>query len=395
MILRDAVTGLLLAMSRFMTKKGTDMASRQELADAINNVLGEDQLDAIYINSAENALLPDIAVVHIYNSGFSRFLLDPDVSDTCPFGFTLEIHERCFNRYTEEELTALILHDILQNVQSDTAKIRFIKAYTAVLSKHKTSKILDMFDDISLSEVLFIGFTEICLRPFRVPANGLDYVATDDVLKTLGLADAYDSYLNKVLPMSNITPEASMEQELRDDYRDINTIINACMDSSIRHYYHVIREGVPLVTLDRVFANKQSLISTGFISRQREFRKKKPVTLSASQAAISESYNNPKDELEIRFAIDKIINAMRYAESEAEREVVLFKIKQLQLKLARQQIALGKKGKQSPTTEEKIRKLQEFQSELDDVRAKMMAAEIKTKRWSVYVKDSMPTGYDF
>jgi len=395
MILRDAVTGLLLAMSRFMTKKGTDMASRQELADAINNVLGEDLLDAIYINSVENALLPDITVIHIYNSGFSRFLLDPDISDTCPFGFTLEIHERCFGRYTEEELTALILHDILQNVQSDTAKIRFIKAYTAVLSKHKTSKILDMFDDISLSEVLYIAFTEICLRPFRVPVGGLDYVATDEVLKFLGLGDAYDSYLNKILPMSNMTPEEAMELELRNDYRDLNTVINACLDSSIRHYYHVIREGVPLVTLDRVFSSKQSLISTGFISRKREFKKKRPVVMTPNQEAISESYNNPKDELEIRFAIDKIINAMRYAETEAEREVVLFKIKQLQLKLAKQQIALGKKGKQSPVVEEKIRKLQEFQSELDSIRAKMMAMEIKTKRWSVYVKDSMPTGYDF
>ena len=46
----------------------------------------------------------------------------------------------------------------------------------------------------------------------------------------MGLGDAYDSYLEKRLPMSNITVERAMELELQRDHRDVNTIINACLD---------------------------------------------------------------------------------------------------------------------------------------------------------------------
>lgn len=401
MITRDATNNLLLSMSRFIAKRGADMASRQDLADAINVVLGEDLLDAIYINSVDNVLLPDIAVIHLYNNDFSRFLLDPDNTDTCPFGFTLEIHDRCLTgQYTEEELSALILHDILQNVLSDTAKIRFIRAYTSVISKHKITDVLDMFDSVSLSEVTFMMFTEICMRPFRAPIMDFDYVATDEVLKTIGLGDAYDSYLKKTLPMTPYSVESQMGRCLKDDYRDVNTIIDACLDGTIRHYYHVIRESVPMVTLNHIFDSKSALASTGFISRKRVF-KRKPGSTSTVDAAkqeknvLAESYNDPKNDLEIRFAIDKIINALRYAETEAEREVVLFRIKQLSLKLVKMQLALEKKRNLDVKTSEKIRTLKAFLDELESIRAKAMSMEIKTKRWHVYIKDSMPAGYDF
>ena len=78
MISKESVTNLLLVMSRFMTKKGADMESRRELAAAIGNVIGENSLDAIYINNTDNVLLPDVAVLHLYNTDFSRFILDPD-----------------------------------------------------------------------------------------------------------------------------------------------------------------------------------------------------------------------------------------------------------------------------------------------------------------------------
>lgn len=395
MILKESVTNLLLVMSRFMTKKGADMESRRELAEAIGNVIGEKSLDAIYINNTDNVLLPDVAVLHLYNTEFSRFILDPDSTDTCPFGYTIEIHQRCFEKYTEEELTAVILHDIMQNVQSDTAKIRFLKAYTAVTSKHDTTLMLDLFDDISLSEVSFMAFTAICLRPFRVPVENSDYVSTDEVLKAVGLGDAYDSYLNKVLPMSNNTVEAVMARELNDDIRDMNTIINACLDRTVRHYYYTIRNEVPLVTLDHILTSRQAVESIGFISRKKQYPRRHPIPAPA-QTAIAESYMNPKDEFEIRFQIDKIINSMRYAESEAEREVILFKIKQLSLKLLKTEQQLSRRSNTNDKyMSERLTKIREFRTELDQLREKVMKMEIKVKRWSVYVKDAMPEGYDF
>lgn len=393
MISKESVTNLLLVMSRFMTKKGADMESRRELAAAIGNVIGENSLDAIYINNTDNVLLPDVAVLHLYNTDFSRFILDPDSVDTCPYGYTIEIHQRCFEKYTEEELTAVILHDILQNVQSDTAKIRFLKAYTAVTSKHDTTLMLDLFDDISLSEVTFMGFTAICLRPLRVPVEDADYVATDEVLKAVGLGDAYDSYLNKVLPMSTMTVDDAINKELKQDYHDVNTIINACLDRTVRHYYNTIRTEVPLVTLDHILTSRQAVESIGFVSRKKQYARRHPIP-APDNTAIAESFSNPKDEYEIRFQIDKIINSMRYAETEAEREVILFKIKQLSLKLLKTEQQLTRRTNDKYMTE-RLTKIREFRAELDELRDKVMKMEIKVKRWSVYVKDAMPEGYNF
>ena len=392
MIMKDAVTNLILKVDHFSTKRGQDITCRQELVDAINTITGEDSLDAIYVNNVDNYLIPDVVVLHLYTKEFSQFLMNPDTADTCPFGYTVEIHERCFNKYTAEELAAVILHDILQNVQSDTAKIRFMKAYTAVTSRHEAAKIMDLFDDISLSEVVFMMFSQICVRPFRVPTSGFDYVATDEVLHTMGLGDAYDSYLEKRLPMSNITVERAMELELQRDHRDVNTIINACLDKDIRHYYTVIREASPLVTLENILGSRQAAASIGFNSRKKNFKKKHPEDSCAN--ALAESYNDPKSDVEIQFQIDKIRSSLRYAETEAEREVLLFRIKQLTLKLVGQEQKLARYGTPSPSAVEKINKLHEFQDELENLRKQTVEKEIKVKRGSVYVKDALPEGYD-
>lgn len=394
MIMKDAVTNLILTTDRFITKRGQDITSRQEMVGAINAITGEDSLDAIYVNNTDNIMIPDVVVLHLYNAEFAQYLMNPDTNITCPFGYTVEIHQRCFTKYTAEELVAVILHDILQNVQSDTAKIRFLKAYTAVTSKHSAAKILDLFDEVDLNEVTFMAFTQICVRPFRVPVMGFDYVATDEVLRSMGLGDAYDSYLEKALPVSNITPEAAMTRELNDDIRDMNTIINSCLDKDIRHYYTVVRERAPLVTLENILGSRQAAASIGFNSRKRSF-KLKYAEDKTSDGPLTESFNDPRTEVEIRFQIDKIISSLRYAETEAEREVLLFRIKQLTLKIMKNRMKLESRHAIDSHTAEKIAALKNFESELEALREKVVNKEIKVKRWSVYVKDAMPEGYDF
>jgi len=401
MISPDAVTNLLLAMNRFVLKRGDDIVARRELKDALEAVTDTESLiDAIYVNNVDNYLIPDVAVIHLYSENFSQWLLDPDSIDTHPFGFTIEIHERCFKKFTEEELAAVIIHHMLQNVLSDTAKVRFMKAYTAVTNKYETDKMLDLFNGMSVDEVLFMAFTEICLRPFQVPADAdYDYVATDEVLRTLNLGDAYDSYLEKVLPMSNDTVEHRMDTELKNDYRDVDTIIKACLDHDIRHYYNMVRDGVPLVTLEHILGSRQSTNALGFKSRKimRRPVHGRNVALGES-ATLNESFNDPSNELEIRFQIDKIINSMRYAETEAEREVILFKIKQFSMRLAKTEREYKKqlnKHPQDDNIKRKLKFLQACLAELEELRKQTMKMEIKTKHWRVYVKDSMPTGYDF
>ena len=401
MLSPDAVTNLLLSLNKYCLKRGDDLQCRRELQDAIEAVTDtEGYLDAIYVNNVDNYLIPDVSVLHLYDNNFSHWLLDPDSNDTHPYGYTIEIHERCFTKYTEEELAALIIHHMLQNVLSDTAKVRFMKAYTAVTTKYETDKMLDLFEGLSIDEVLFMAFTEICLRPFQVPADqGYDFVATDEVLKTIGLADAYDSYLEKVLPMSDDTVEHRMDQELKDDYRDMDTIIKACLDKDIRHYYNMVRTGVPLVTLEHLLGSRQSTNSLGFNSRKIMRRPVRGRNVALGESAmLNESLNDPSNELEIRFQIDKIINSMRYAESEAEREVILFKIKRFSMKLAKSERNYKKELSKHPQDDNLKRKLKFIQAclgELEDLRKQTMKMEIKTKHWRVYVKDSMPTGYEF
>lgn len=392
MIMKDAVTSYLITLSKFCAKKGTDANTNRELIQAINTLTEDPMLGTIYVNNRDNINIPDVCVMHLFDKGFSKYILDPDTPMLCPFGYTIEIHSRCFSKYTDEELGAIIIHDVLQNVMTDTAKIRFMKAYTDVLNKYSTEHILKVFDRINLDEVLYIAFSEICIRPFRVPANVDGYVSTDDVLRAMGLADAYDSYLQKALPMSNNTPESVMSRELVDDVRDLNTIIRSCMDDDIRHYYAVVRKGIPLLSFENILGNPHGNAAMGFIPRGMKIAWKRP---EPKCDTLTESYNDPKDEYEIRYQIDKIVGNMRYAESEAEREVVLFKIKQLSIKLARLEQKLSRIQSPSPAVTERLVFIQSCKSELDDLRKKVVTMEIKEKRWHVYSKGECPPGYDF
>lgn len=395
MILKDNVRDLVLTMDVFMTKRGRDLEVQKKLIRAINMITGEDSLDAIYVNNNDQFNIPDVTVLPIYHKDFSMFLMDGDMSDVCPFGYTIEIHERVFDNLNPEELSAVIIHDILQNVQSCTAKTRFMKAYNSVVAKYKNEDILNLFDDISTSEVMFMAYCDICMRPFRVPVSGTDYVGTDEVLKGMGLGDAYDSYLQKVLPMSNGTPEDHIVAQTKADYRTMRTIIRSCMDKDIRHYYTVVRNGVPLVSLENIFAGRATVSSLGFISRKREFKHQYTPRYDAATAApLQESFINPRSEVELRFQVDKIIADMRYAESESEREVILIKIKNLVLKLTKAKIDLEKKLEKNPQ-DASIRSQYEttmnLLDELEMLRQKTVKMEIKEKKYGIWV--SYPSGY--
>lgn len=397
MILRDLITDLMLKTDAMMTKKGQDIKLIKDVANAINAVTGEDSLDSIYINNVDRYNIPDVFVMPLYNKDFSYFIMDPDLTDTCPYGYTLEIHERCFTKYTAEELVAIILHDILQNVQSCTAKSRFISAYNRAMSDFKTADILNIFDDISHSEVAYIAFIDICTRPFKVPVSDYDYLGTDDVLRSMNIADAYDSALAKMLPMSNDTPESRIAEDVEKDYRTIKTIIIACKDDSMRHYYSMIKEGVPLVTLANVLDKRSNNTSLGFISKKKDFKRRYELEKAPSAAStISESFMNPKNEVELRFQIDKILTEIRYVENETEREVILYRIKNLTLKLMKTLQDLQKKIEKAPADKNIQYKIDYVQNNLDELemlRKKVVEMDIKQKVYGVFVK--YPTGYQY
>ena len=397
MILKDNVRDLILKMDVFMTKKGQDITVQRELVACINRLMGNNACDAIYVNNNDHFNIPDVVVLPLYHKAFSTFVMDGDFANVCPFRYTVEIHARTFEKLNCEELTALVIHDILQNVQSCTAKVRFLKAYNSVISKYKNDDILNLFDDISASEVFFMAYMDICTRPFRVPVKDTDYVGTDEVLKGMGLDDAYDSYLEKVLPMSNDTPEMRIEQATREDYRLMRTIIKSCLDKDIRHYYSVVRNGVPLVSLDNIFAGKTTVTSLGFISRNRDVKQRfvpNPIPTGEQPTAIVESFINPRSEVELRFQVDKIIAEMRYAETEAEREVILIKIKNLTLKLVKAKKKVEDKLNKDPqdkAAQSQHETILNLIDELDMLRERTVKMEISPRKYGVFV--TWPAGY--
>lgn len=404
MILTDTVKDLITTMDVFMTKKGHDSEISKQIVNLINQMNGEDSLDKIYVNEIDNFNIPDVVVLPLYNRNFNSFLLT-DQYQTCPFGYTVEIHSRCFTTYTAEELVAVIIHDILQNIQSCSAKTRFMKAYNYAMNKYTMEHILDVFDGISSSEVGFIGFIDICCRPFRVPVMAHDYIGTDEVLKNMNLGDAYDSYLNKVMDgtrnfinmdSSNNSPEARIETEVKRDFQTMKTIFMSVMDKDIRHYYQMIRDGVPLLSLEYLTARSSASDALGFADRRKTFRRRLDTIRkdTTGTSAIVESFINPKNEIELRFQVDKIIADMRYAETEAEREVILIKIKNLSIKLTKQKIDLEKKYKKNPqdtNTRNKLEYVQNYLDELDMLRDKCVTMPISRRRYGLWIQ--YPEGY--
>lgn len=404
MVLKDKILDIITTIEVFMTKQGHDPETSRKLIRLFNEVNGEDSLDKIYVNELDNFNIPDVVVLPLYNRNFNTFLLG-DEYQTCPFGYTIEIHARCFKRYSAEELVAVILHDMLQNIQSCTAKTRFMKAYNYIMNKFDMSQVLDTFDNISSSEVCFMGFIDICCRPFRVPVMTHDYVGCDDVLKNVGLGDAYDAYLEKIfdgmnhwinMDDSNNSPEARIESQVRMDYVTMKTIFRSCMDKDIRHYYQMIRNGIPLMSMDYLMTKSSANTALGFTDVRKTFKRRLAPTNNRSEIAVmTESFINPKNEIEIRFQVDKIIADMRYAETEAEREVILIKIKNLSIKLAKQKAKLEKDYKKDPsnvTVRNKLEYIQNILDELDMLREKAVTMTLSNKRYGLWVQ--YPKGYE-
>lgn len=408
MLLMEDIKTLIMQLDLLAVKEGhNDTEVLQKVVSAINRITGETSLDKIYINQIDNFNIPDVFVLPVYNKEFSTYLMNDDLTEVCPFGYTVEIHTRCFDRYTAAELASVILHDILQNVQSSTAKVRFLKAYNAAISGYKMETIMDTFDSFSNSEVCFMGYTDICMRPFRVPVMDYDYTGCDEVLKNIGLGDAYDSYLEKYYDSSknwkanpdseHDSVEGIIEEELKMDLTTMRTIIRSCLDKDIRHYYTMIRDGVPLVTLTFLMGKKSSADSMGFVSRRVHFKRRHPTYMDKKNegtASLMESFNNPKTQIELRFQVDKIIADMRYAETEAEREIILIKIKNLTVKLAKEYTKAEAAYKKNPgdvTLRDRMEYLQNFLDELDMLREKTVKMEIKKRRFGIFI--NYPEGY--
>lgn len=397
MINNDLLMDLILKMNALRMKKGQDVGLKRKVVDAVNAFIGEKSLDTIYINTESNTLIPDVFVMPVYNDKFGSFLLDSELGTNCPYGYTIEIKTDAFDNYSAEELTAVVIHHILQNVQSACSRVRFLTAYTNAINKYNDNDVLDMFRDISHPEICYFAYIDICSRPFNVPVSYDDYVGTDDVLKNVGLADAFDSYLIKTNGISNKTPEDVIEWEIKRDFKTLETIMESIMNRDILCYYEMIRNALPLVTLKYITGKPDKNNILGFVSYNKSFAKKYPTKISsADEISLTESIMNPQNEIELRFQIDKIITEMKYLETEAERAAILFRIKQLHLKLIHTEMKLSGRLQKHPgnrTEMEKLKYVEKCISELDSLRKKVVEKPVTPKHYGVFVQ--YPAGYEY
>ena len=110
---------------------------------------------------------------------------------------------------------------------------------------------------------------------------------------------------------------------------------------------------------------------------------------------MTESWLNPKSEVEVRYQIDKIIADIRYASSEGDREIILMKIKNMTIKLIKTKGDIEKKLLKLPnekTYQHQLEFVNTMLDMLETYRIKVRDMEIKEKRYGIFL--NMPVGYE-
>ena len=397
----DILKRTILRLDAFMLKQGQDMGLRKDVIDGINQFTGENSLSTIYINTADSTQVPYVFVMPKYNKDFNKFIMNADLDYHMPWGYTLEISRMAFTKFTSEELMALIIHAITQNVMSSSAKIRFLNAYSTALGEFRDDTILDAFEDLSHSEVCYIAFSDICMRPIRVPVENQDTLGTDEVLRTAGLADAFDRAVEKIEGLNNNTPQQIINKETEQDFKTMKVVFEAVMNNDIRHYFEFIKTGIPLITLRNVMDIKKNGIALGFVSDPHATMAPIPEATIAETPQLAnlmlESISNPKNEEELRYQMDKIGVSIDYISTEDEKISILYRIKVLKLRIMKTKLDVERRVKAKKMTVDeanyKLGYLEEFGNILEVYRKRTMEKKIKPRKvglWAVY-----PEGYQY
>ena len=394
---QDNLKRTIIKLSAFMTKKGQDIGLRKDIIDGINQFTGENSLDTIYINPIDSTLIPDVFVMPKYNKDFNLYIMNADMAYHCPWGYTLEIASRAFTKYQPEELMALIIHAISQNVMSSMAKMRFLKAYSDSLEEFRDTTILDVFEDLSHSEVCFIAYSDICMRPIRVNVEDGDYVGTDEVLKTCGLADAFDQACLKIDGLNNNTPEQIINREIEQDHKTLKVVFDAVVNNDIRHYFEMIKNACPVITLTNISGLRKNGPALGFVSDPHAMKAPINPTIETHPQVMTESLTNPKNEEELRYQMDKIGVSIDYIATEDEKTSILYRIKVLKLRIMKTKLEIEKKLRRKQLTVDeanyKLNYLKEFEEILETYRKRTIEKKIKPRTvglWAVY-----PPGYEY
>ena len=391
----DIIRRIIVNIDSLILKKGADINSRKNLMSNINMLTGDAKLQHIWINEVDSITVPDVFVMPRYNAEFNKYALNADESYLIPWGYTLEISKTAFIKYTAEELTALVIHAISQNIMSTVSRNRFIRAYNDILNEYPDSVMVDVFDDLSHSEVCFIAYCDICMRPLMTDLNS-GLVGSDEIVTSLGLKDAYDSARLKLIGVSKDTSDDIITKEMNKDIGTMKSIFLAVVNSDMKHYFEMVRKAVPLVTIQSIMTNTYNGKLTFTSDNTQNPNKIKTTVDSTPQIAFNESLSNPQNEEELRFQIDKIAVAIDHLATEDEKTSILYRIKVLRIRILKTQAEVRKKIKSNKLSkregEYKLQYLDQFLEMLEQYRKEVLVKKIKPRTfgmWLVY-----PPGYE-
>lgn len=409
----DILKRTILKLDTFMIKRGNDMSLRRDIIEGINEYTGENSLKMIYVNAEQSTQVPYVFVMPKYYPDFNRFALNIDLNYHISWDYTLEISDLAFRTFSSEELMALILHAISQNVMSSMARSRFINAYGRALAEYRDDTVIKAFDDLSHSEVCYIAFSDICMRPIRVHVGNDDRLGTDEILKTAGLDDAFDSACRKIDGLNDNTPDQIIHRELENDYRTLYVVFQSVMNNDIRHYFEVIKNGIPLITLNNVLAEKKSGAVFGAVAVDNNLQYNRgdyrvhhdnqivecaiDTNPQIADMSLLESLSNPKNEEELRYQLDKVGVSIDYISTEDEKVSILYRIKVLRLRIMKTKLEIERKLQRKKITPDeaayKMSYLDKFSEVLEVYRRRAIDVKLKPRQIGLFTV--YPEGYQY
>lgn len=391
-----------------LSKKPNDIEIMNDIKNIINSMFNYSSdtpsvtLKTILVNPSEFDTMRDVNVIPDYFNTFDDFLLTGNIPKK-GMTYTLEIKKSALTRVAPETLTAIIIHDILHNVMSDCARSRFMNAYNNALDTFVSKDLLYIYSNTIRSEVMFMMFLDICLRPFELTTVGYDYIGCDEVLVSLDLGEIYDKYI-KSKYSSEYVPDKQPERivvETKNDSNVVRRMMQACKNGDIRQVVLDYQRFSPLLfvkySLDRASSGKFNIGGKDFQSCGLYDFSTNSNTDVLHNPMLENAAVSMKKQVNIRFEIDKIIVAAKYIDTEAQRAAVLYDIRCLQLKLVNMRQDIEKKilreRGDTRLLKSDLELVNSYFDELDKIRNEIANTPQRQVHYGVFVK--YPAGYDF
>lgn len=391
-----------------------DIMRKNEVIKTVNGIFkssdNEEYIDFklrdIIINNIDDSRINAVNIIPHYTTDFDRILFKSrEYEESSIFHYSIEIRYDALKNMSPETLAAIISYYVLQMI-SGCFIIRFRSAYAnAIDDVGINDTMLSIYSSVIRSEVMYLMFTDICMRPFESLIAGYDYLGFEDVMVELGLAEAFDSYVRKKYSLDScpMSPNNNIAEETKNDIKCVRRFLISCKDGTIRQVYCELKQYCPILAI-----KMQDRLRIGIDSREdklvfglcdipnNSINGMSTANPLFESSILLESMLTPDDQIELRFQLDKILVSAKYIDTEAQRAATLYEIKCLELKISKKLKDIMKRLKKHPD-DVSLNKNKEvllgYYNELENTRNEIVKTPQRQVHYGVFVK--YPAGYDF